>query len=534
MFFAAKQNTAFFPKIKEERSVVKEDKEKSLDFAQLVVNTVRMIPVVGKPTNIVNAGDSLDRKDRIRSVAISMLGAIPIVGDVSNRVSKGKRMRDPTKTLSEEFEAFLEDLPKGIYKKTITGASRKVISPERLAEMMQEKIKMLEFESARGCLSNTCFPGGTPILTQAGPIPIEQIKVGMLVNTQNPETGESGDQAVLSVSQTHVRKLFHIHVGKTEIKSTAMHRLYVQEKGFIPAQDLKVGDRLLGLKEGAPETFPIDQIAVQFYETPVIVYNFEVAAWHTYRVGEIGILVHNGKKTCSGKIPEPKKDENLILDLLGYYDIKEVITDIAHGEADLDTLKAGASLIPVAKITKVPKVVKAIGNVGKTGSKKGKEGEKISKSGQAKQTKARDKGGRGAVTYGELDSLGRPTGIEAKITKDMIGTGTAPKSSIFPPGFKGGGPGSPGHARGHLLGKQLGGSGDDPRNLITIYQNGPNSPVMRDFETSIRKAVENGEIVSYKSIPIYNGNNPMPIGITMQAIGTDGFSLNVSILNKKY
>ncbi len=391
MFFAAKQNTAFFPKIKEERSVVKEDKEKSLDFAQLVVNTVRMIPVVGKPTNIVNAGGSLDRKDRIRSVAISMLGAIPIVGDVSNRVSKGKRMRDPTKTLSEEFEAFLEDLPKGIYKKTITGASRKVISPERLAEMIQEKIKMLEFESARGCLSNTCFPGGTPILTQAGPIPIEQIKVGMLVDTQNPETGESGDQAVLSVSQTHVRKLFHIHVGKTEIKSTAMHRLYVQEKGFIPAQDLKVGDRLLGLKEGVPETFPIDQIAVQFYETPVIVYNFEVAAWHTYRVGEIGILVHNGKKTCSGKIPEPKKDENLILDLLGYYDIKEVITDIARKEVDLDTLKAGASLIPVAKITKVPKVVKAIGNVGKTGSKKGKEGEKIAKSSQTKQTKAKNK-----------------------------------------------------------------------------------------------------------------------------------------------
>ena len=71
-----------------------------------------------------------------------------------------------------------------------------------------------------------------------------------------------------------------------------------------------------------------------------------------------------------------KRGKNLILDLLGYYDIKEVITDIAHGEADLDTLKSGASLIPVAKITKVPKVVKAIGNVGKTGLKKGKEGDK--------------------------------------------------------------------------------------------------------------------------------------------------------------
>ena len=68
-----------------------------------------------------------------------------------------------------------------------------------------------------------------------------------------------------------------------------------------------------------------------------------------------------------------------------------MITDIARGEADLDTLKAGASLIPMAKITKVLKVVKAIGNVGKTGLKKGKEGEKIAKSSQTKQTKAKNK-----------------------------------------------------------------------------------------------------------------------------------------------
>ena len=104
---------------------MKEDKEKSLDFAQLVVNTVRMIPVVGKPTNIVNAGGSLDSKDRIRSVAISMLGAIPIVGDVSNMISKGKRMLDPTKTLSEEFEAFLEDLQKEFIKKPLQGQAAK-------------------------------------------------------------------------------------------------------------------------------------------------------------------------------------------------------------------------------------------------------------------------------------------------------------------------------------------------------------------------------------------------------------------------
>ena len=94
--------------------------------------------------------------------------------------------------------------------------------------------------------------------------------------------------------------------------------------------------------------------------------------------------------------PSKKKEENPYPRFTWLLDAKQVITDIARGEADLDTLKAGASLIPMAKITKVLKVVKAIGNVGKTGFKKGKEGEKISKSGQAKQTKAKNQGRGGA------------------------------------------------------------------------------------------------------------------------------------------
>ncbi len=98
--------------------------------------------------------------------------------------------------------------------------------------------------------------------------------------------------------------------------------------------------------------------------------------------------------------PSKKKEEKPYPRFTWLLDAKQVITDIARGEADLDTLKAGASLIPVAKITKVPKVVKAIGNVGKTGFKKGKEGEKIAKSNQAKQTKAKNKGGRGAGESG--------------------------------------------------------------------------------------------------------------------------------------
>ena len=140
------------------------------------------------------------------------------------------------------------------------------------------------------------------------------------------------------------------------------------------------------------------------------------------------------------------------------------------------------------------------------------------------------KSGSGSVTYDELDSLGRTTGIEAAITQDMIGTGSPAKSSIKPAGFGGQ---AQGHARGHLLGNQLGGSGSDPRNLVTIYQNPVNHPLMSSIEANVRKAVEGGQIVNYRVTPIYEGNNLIPCGITIRAEGSGGLNIYETILNRK-
>ena len=140
------------------------------------------------------------------------------------------------------------------------------------------------------------------------------------------------------------------------------------------------------------------------------------------------------------------------------------------------------------------------------------------------------KSGSGSVTYGELDSLGRTTGIEATITPDMIGAGSPAKSSIKPAGFGGQ---AQGHARGHLLGNQLGGSGNDPRNLVTIYQNPVNHPVMSSIEANVRRAVDGGQIVNYNVTPIYEGNNLIPCGITIQAQGSGGLNIYQTLLNRK-
>ncbi|MBA3947649.1 MAG: DNA/RNA non-specific endonuclease [Herpetosiphonaceae bacterium] len=137
----------------------------------------------------------------------------------------------------------------------------------------------------------------------------------------------------------------------------------------------------------------------------------------------------------------------------------------------------------------------------------------------------------GDINYGKLDALNRPTGVQARITKGMVGPdgiGSEPLSGIRPPGYVK----DQGFARGHLLGDQLGGSGKVDSNLVTLYQNPVNSPIMRDFESAVRRAVENGEIVDYKVTPIYVGDNPIPVRIIMEATGDKGYHLYKIIENK--
>jgi hypothetical protein len=66
-----------------------------------------------------------------------------------------------------------------------------------------------------------------------------------------------------------------------------------------------------------------------------------------------------------------------------------------------------------------------------------------------------------------------------------------------------------------------------------MYQNPANSPVMRGFENQVRAAVEAGETVEYRVLPVYRGNDPLPIGITLEAEGSGGFRLQTSVLNKQ-
>ncbi|HBE09595.1 MAG TPA: hypothetical protein DCY81_03530 [Lachnospiraceae bacterium] len=92
-----------------------------------------------------------------------------------------------------------------------------------------------------------------------------------------------------------------------EIVTTAEHPFYRVDKdsdkgnGFVGAKDLKPGDQIL-LLEGITGT--VEEAFKEELTEPVKVYNFEVKDYHTYFVGEQGVLVHN---LCKGgrKVPNP-------------------------------------------------------------------------------------------------------------------------------------------------------------------------------------------------------------------------------------
>jgi DNA/RNA non-specific endonuclease len=144
----------------------------------------------------------------------------------------------------------------------------------------------------------------------------------------------------------------------------------------------------------------------------------------------------------------------------------------------------------------------------------------------------------GKVNYGLVDpATGQRRGVTATITPAMVAAaardelGSAADPEIRPPGLDQ----LPvrNRARAHLLGRQLGGSGDLPANLVALYQTRANTPVMRDYESAVAEAVRAGETIRYSVRPRYPSPSfeGAPSAIRITAAGDHGFHLDVTIAN---
>ena len=144
-----------------------------------------------------------------------------------------------------------------------------------------------------GKFNASCFAAGTMIETADGDRPIEEIQIGDLVLSANPETGEIAYKPVVNTYVHVTDTVLYLTIDEEIIETTEDHPFWVEGQGWTSAKLLQPGD-VVWLKDGSTQC--VDDIEI--VELPegeyVAVYNFEVADFHTYFVGENGIFVHNG------------------------------------------------------------------------------------------------------------------------------------------------------------------------------------------------------------------------------------------------
>ena len=141
----------------------------------------------------------------------------------------------------------------------------------------------------------SCFVAGTLIMTAVGLVAIENIKVGNVVVSADPETVEVQNKPVVDVFTREVDRLVHLTINNEEIITTFDHPFYVKGKGFLNATNLWIGAELISMNG---KSLVVENIFKEYLEEKTVkVYNFKVDDYHTYFVGNNNIWVHNADCT---------------------------------------------------------------------------------------------------------------------------------------------------------------------------------------------------------------------------------------------
>ena len=138
-----------------------------------------------------------------------------------------------------------------------------------------------------------CFVAGTLVHTSKGLKPIEQIKVGDWVASKDDKTGKTAYKPVTQLFNHQDKVIINLvfvdeNGEETQIQATPAHPFMLANGQWANAGDLLPNDQiqtrntqLLRLKSVATDA--------NLHDT----FNFEVAEYHTYFVGENGLWVHN-------------------------------------------------------------------------------------------------------------------------------------------------------------------------------------------------------------------------------------------------
>lgn len=153
-------------------------------------------------------------------------------------------------------------------------------------------------------LQLSCFPAGTPVVTMQGMQPIETIRPGDMVLSQDVNSGELAFKCVQSTTVRPPADLLKLRFGSQELLVTRGHPFWVNGRGWLMAKQLQVGDPLHSLY--GVRTLDAVEPAGQ-----AEAHNLIVGDSNTYFVGGPRLLVHDnlplGEMVASPTVPGMEK-----------------------------------------------------------------------------------------------------------------------------------------------------------------------------------------------------------------------------------
>ena len=219
-----------------------------MTLAHGAVDAASLIPILNIPGSLISAGWSAYDGDWA-GAGLSLVGIIPVLGEAA--------------------------------------AAAKIVRNAERAEKLA--VEVVDAAKACGC----CFAAGTPVLTESGPMPIEQVKVGTKVQSRDEKTGRVELKPVTDLIRHDGRAIFSLVYVSPNGKSTRIevsdnHQFWVEGKGWIESGKLQRGMHLRDF-DGKAATV----VNLQSTGRTAMTYNFTVADNHTFYAGEHSVLVHN-------------------------------------------------------------------------------------------------------------------------------------------------------------------------------------------------------------------------------------------------
>jgi RHS repeat-associated protein len=221
-------------------------------------------------------------------------------GRIVQNTLEGKSAKENLKS-SFNPNSVLKDSVEGGILGSATHLVHQKLNSNSVSKVVQ-KAKSHKPAEPKACVCGQCFEEGTLVTTINGFKNIEEIEIGDWVLSRNPETDETAWSQVTRTFVNHDKPLLEVVVqredgAKDVLHTTPDHPFWVQSVDWTVAQNLNVYNIL----ESANKS-KLTVVSVVSLGGKQTVYNFEVADFHTYFVGNLLEWVHNACEDSSKNV----------------------------------------------------------------------------------------------------------------------------------------------------------------------------------------------------------------------------------------